>query len=451
MNASSSRRAACANALRALTLGLLAASLATLGPGIASAAIFTVADGDVAGLIAAIHQANATAGGHTIDLAPAGNYTLSSVDNGNLGLPVVTGQITLNGHGSTIQRSGAPATPEFRIFHIEYGQLTLNQVHIRGGKGGYGAGVGNFRGHLTVSRSTISHNDGQGLASNPLGEGAGVFNLCGTVLVVNSTISHNRSYGGYGGGGILNFSSFCTATTTVVSSTIFENRADGPAGFAGRGDGIADAFSAAGSVVLKNSIVASPTQGLGNSCYAAALASAGHNIVGDASCTSAGSGDLSGKDPLLGLLANNGGATPTHAPLAGSPALDAVPVADCTDATGAPLTADQRGVTRPKGPACDIGSVELIRTPRDLTASIIDQVNALIGAGTLTTGQGAGLIAKLEAVIAKLNRGPNGPACNQLKAFRNQVQAFMNSAALTQAQGQALIATAAVVESQLGC
>lgn len=269
--------------------------------------------------------------------------------------------------------------------------------------------------------------------------------------MVNSTVSHNRSYGGYGGGGILNLSSYCTATTTIVSSTVFENRADGPAGFGGRGDGIADAFSAAGSVVLKNSIVASPTQGLGSSCYAVAVASAGHNIVGDSSCALSGSGDLAGSNPLLGPLANNGGATPTHAPLAGSPALDAVPAGACTDAAGAVLATDQRGVSRPKGPACDIGSVELVRTPLDLAASIIDQLNALVSAGALTANQGAGLIAKLNAIIAKLNQGPNGPACNQFKAFRNQLQAFMKSDALTPAQGQALMASALLVESQLGC
>lgn len=47
-----------------------------------------------------------------------------------------------------------------------------------------------------------------------------------------------------------------------------------------------------------------------------------------------------------------------------SPAIDAVPLADCTDANGVPVPTDQRGVARPQGTACDIGSVEL----RPLTA-----------------------------------------------------------------------------------
>jgi hypothetical protein len=51
--------------------------------------------------------------------------------------------------------------------------------------------------------------------------------------------------------------------------------------------------------------------------------------------------------------------------LPGSPAINAIPVADCTwddDADPAtpevPLTTDQRGVRRPQGAGCDIGAFE---------------------------------------------------------------------------------------------
>ncbi|MEN8260894.1 MAG: choice-of-anchor Q domain-containing protein, partial [Pseudomonadota bacterium] len=58
-------------------------------------------------------------------------------------------------------------------------------------------------------------------------------------------------------------------------------------------------------------------------------------------------------DILDTTLQNNGGPTETHALVAGSPAIDAVPLANCT------LSTDQRGVARPQGAACDIGAFEL--------------------------------------------------------------------------------------------
>ncbi len=57
-------------------------------------------------------------------------------------------------------------------------------------------------------------------------------------------------------------------------------------------------------------------------------------------------------DPKLASLGDHGGATPTFALPADSPAIDAFPAA-----TGCPAT-DQRGVDRPAGAACDIGAYE---------------------------------------------------------------------------------------------
>ena len=68
------------------------------------------------------------------------------------------------------------------------------------------------------------------------------------------------------------------------------------------------------------------------------------------------------EDPRLGALGDNGGATWTHALLSGSPAIDAgTPI-------GAPA-ADQRGVSRPYGPAVDIGAFELNTPVHTITAS----------------------------------------------------------------------------------
>jgi hypothetical protein len=61
----------------------------------------------------------------------------------------------------------------------------------------------------------------------------------------------------------------------------------------------------------------------------------------------------------LGELADNGGPTMTHALLPGSVAIDVIPLAECVDADGEPLTTDQRGEPRPVGDACDVGAFEV--------------------------------------------------------------------------------------------
>jgi hypothetical protein len=77
-------------------------------------------------------------------------------------------------------------------------------------------------------------------------------------------------------------------------------------------------------------------------------------IQDPAGCTIAGNpiGNITGQDPLLGPLADNGGSNYTHALLPGSPAIDAGSP-DCP-----PPDADQRGVPRPQALACDIGAFE---------------------------------------------------------------------------------------------
>ena len=72
-------------------------------------------------------------------------------------------------------------------------------------------------------------------------------------------------------------------------------------------------------------------------------------------------------DPKLAALANNGGPTPTRLPLAGSPLIDAIPLASCQADGATGITTDQRSLPRPSGPGCDIGAVEV--QPTDLIAT----------------------------------------------------------------------------------
>jgi len=87
----------------------------------------------------------------------------------------------------------------------------------------------------------------------------------------------------------------------------------------------------------------------------------------------------------------------------------------------------------------------------DPLQSLIDQIQALIDAGTLTQNQGAGLIDKINQVIAKLDAGQTSAACNQLSAFISQVNAFINNHTLTPSQGQTLIDGANAIKTNIGC
>lgn len=216
-----------------------------------------------------------------------------------------------------------------------------------------GGGIFN-QGTLTVHSSTVSGNT----------DGGGLVNFDGTLTTVNSTISGNVSSTGYGGGGILAFSWFAPAVTTLLHTTVAENR-----NLSGRGDAVATGkaytTSPGGIFSVFASVLASPTNGFGGDCYGGPWSSLGWNIVDDGSCGLSGPGDLNNTNPLLSPLGSSGGPTMTHVPLPGSPAIDVVPVVDCT------LSTDQRGTSRPQGAACDIGSVEGVfdTTPPTVTCS----------------------------------------------------------------------------------
>jgi hypothetical protein len=240
------------------------------------------------------------------------------------------------------------------------GDLDLDQVTLTGGYSAGGGGWNMTGGAAVITNSTITGN----FATN----GGGLGNNAGVLTLQNSTVSYNTAFGDRTGGGIFSIGG---ARTDIFFSTIYENQASGNPGFEGRGDAIADAFNPPFSTQVRNSILASPTQGAGGACYGfspGAFVSLGYNIADDATCGLSGTGDLNSTDPMLGPLSNNGGPTRTHLPLTGSPALNAVPLSACV-LPGIPATADQRGISRPQGAACDIGAVD--SDGSDLTAPVI--------------------------------------------------------------------------------
>jgi beta-glucanase (GH16 family) len=197
-----------------------------------------------------------------------------------------------------------------------------------------------FNAQVAIERSTISGN----VAGNV---GGGIRSLA-NVTVTNSTISGNTATAWFGG------AIFHTdGVMSIVNATVTANvsHPTGPAAvFVGT-------FTTAGaSLSVGNSVIG---HNQGNGCFVGpfgggvvSLTSAGHNVLTDASCSPGPTDQVVG-DALLGPLAGNGGPTSTHALLAGSPAIDAADAALCP-------AADQRGVARPQGPACDAGAVERV-------------------------------------------------------------------------------------------
>src|SRR5215207_4003845 len=188
------------------------ALLLALGQAPALAATINV--GGTCTLIRAINAANSdtTVGGtctqgsgtDTIVLPKGSTQTLTTVNNGYVGpsgLPVITSTMTIAGNGSTIARSSAPGTPEFRILVVgQNGNLTLKQTKVTGGSlpgDSRGGGVYRRSGTLTLISCTIS--------SNSAYLGGGVANsVGGTLTVTNSTVSSNTATGNQGGGGLRN-------------------------------------------------------------------------------------------------------------------------------------------------------------------------------------------------------------------------------------------------------
>jgi hypothetical protein len=319
----------------------------------------------------AVIAANAGSGGDTIVL-PAGHFRLTIAGLGEQA--AATGDLDL-AKSVTITGAGARASVidamrSDRVFEVLSGVTVLiSDATITGGvTTDNGAGI-ESAGTLTLVRDSLVGNDARGTASGGAVDSSGP-----SLTVTQSTLAGNEGYDG----GAINFGHMLT----VTNSTITGNAAGGP-GSNGDGGGISgssgstaliasstitgnEAFNGSGSgggidspgVKLQNSIVADNrsyqtdlSAAYSDNCAAAAT-SQGHNLSNDASCGLSGTGDHQGALVPLGPLADNGGPTDTQAPAPGTIAVDA--------GAGCPAE-DQRGVSRPRGAACDIGAYEVAR------------------------------------------------------------------------------------------
>lgn len=190
-----------------------------------------------------------------------------------------------------------------------------------------------------IRRSTISGNTGAQL-------GGGIYNDAHTVDLSNSTISGNSAFDG---GGVY----VLTGTVSLDYSTVANNHATT------QGGGIynAKATTFESSIVAGNDVGGNGANGSAD-CYAASpLTFAGYSVFGEGTgCGANGRYDQTTTSAtvfttLLQPLADNSGATETHALANGSIAFDAGNPDYCPDT-------DQRGVSRPRFNDCDSGAYE---------------------------------------------------------------------------------------------
>ncbi|MCK5922784.1 MAG: hypothetical protein KAG66_17715, partial [Methylococcales bacterium] len=291
-----------------------------------------------------------------------------------------------------------------------FGELTITGSEIKGniakGDGG-GISQKDHGNDADIIGESIFSLSGTSVIDNQSGEGGGGLSIYTSEASINSSLIQGNTATSSGGGLLAggNFS-YLSGNTSIIGSTISSNTAahgggvsvGGPDGsqvkivnstvdgnvatVAGGGFAVGTTeqvsldhvtvtgnsapeganIAASGSTTLSRTIVALAIGG-GTNCaplpgapvwVSPIITNNGFSWFSDDTCEASAADIVDpGANPQLGLLADNGGPTPTRFPEGTSPVVGLVPIADCT------LGVDQRGVARPGGIACEAGAVEI--------------------------------------------------------------------------------------------
>lgn len=263
--------------------------------------------------------------------------------------------------------------------YLYYGSLTMTDCMVYNNRVGnsstnsdgivYGGGIAVYNGDLTLINTAVFDNE----AEDDGAVGGGIYvDISGTATIINSTITGNSASGDseYSwGGGIASRGDVMISHSTITNNQVTADEGDVYGG--GLCGGLFGDVSLKASIVADNVVSSTLGSATGPEAYGyiyGTVESYGYNLFLDTSDLTLNEienpgTDITGEDPMLAALGDNGGDVYTQKLKHGSPAINA---GICTDIDGETVDTDARGEDR--DPKCDIGAYEyqgIIRTGFD--------------------------------------------------------------------------------------
>jgi hypothetical protein len=320
---------------------------------------------------------------------------------------------------------------------------------------GGGLNHGTSGGNTLIERSLFVNNTA--ISQNT---GGGAVSCGGPCRVINSTFSGNQvthdTPGTNQGGGAFWISPLNTSVVIDIEASTITNNSAPHTGGGIRRQGTSGALNLRGTIVAGNDLVSDTTTA--RTDLFGAINLAGFNLIEDSTGfvgteTQDPGTNLLGVDPMLDVLADNGGPTQTHALLAGSPAIG---TGTCTLIAGGPLELDQRGETRMA--PCDIGAFEsgiVVAAPGRPASGSLDlsavRPNPATGSATIelraTPGQQVS-VALYDALGRRVALLFDGPATGMSQVLPIDAARLAAGAYVVRAAGPEGVATLRLVVSR---
>ena len=327
--------------------------------------------------------------------------------------------LTITGPGSTsltIERSAAPATPQFRIFNMSISSTTVNLSGLTvsnghapdgtpgafaGGAGGEGGGIRNIATLVMTDVRITGNQSGKGGDAESLvgngGKGAGIYNDGGTMMMTNCIVSGNRS-GDAGGGSPVNFAHGGDGAgifsqggaATMINVSITSNtggNSTGSSGLGGLGGGFyiaAPGIVSMDKSVVSNNMAGDGTGNIGSPGFAGGIFTEGLLTITNSTI----SGNVS--KSIGGGIMNRGGAVLRlrNSTLSGNSALDGAAINNdtngllhLTNCTITNNTSQGQGAVQINSQTVEVRNTIIAGNGgKDISGTFISRGNNLIGA-----------------------------------------------------------------------